>query len=145
MMAVRTMALDYGERRVGVAVTDPLGLLAQPLESIERSVRADPLFRRLAVLVREYEVGEIVVGLPLHMDGASGEQAARARAFGEQVEKRTGIAVGYLDERWTSREAERVLGAAGHSPGRQRRKRARTDPVAAALILRTWLDRKAGP
>ena len=62
MMAVRTMALDYGERRVGVAVTDPLGLLAQPLETIERSVRADPLFRRLAVLVREYEVGEIVVG-----------------------------------------------------------------------------------
>ena len=135
------MALDYGERRVGVAVTDPTGLLAQPLETI-RGARRPELFARLLELVREYEVDTLVLGLPLHMDGSSGDQAAATRRFGVEVEKRTGIAVQYMDERWTSREAERVLGDAGSSPRRQQKKRERKDPVAAALILRTWLDRQ---
>ena len=138
------MALDYGERRVGVAVTDAMGMLAQPLETIERKKRGDGALGRLCELVREYDVGRIVVGLPLHMDGRSGDQAGLARAFGDQVEKRTGVAVEYLDERWTSREAERILGDAGSSRARQRNKRRRSDPVAAAILLRTYLDRNGG-
>jgi putative Holliday junction resolvase len=138
------MALDWGERRVGVAMSDEAGLLAQPLETIERRPRGEPLLDRLAWLVKEYGVREIVVGLPLHMDGRSGPEAERVRAFGAIVAERTGVPVDYLDERWTSREAERVLGEAGASRTRRRAKRQRTDPVAAALILRTYLDRRTG-
>jgi putative Holliday junction resolvase len=84
-------------------------------------------------------VGCIVVGLPLSMDGRAGEAAARARAFGERVAARTGVPVAYSDERWTSREAERVLREADVSA--RRRKRG-VDPIAAALILSTWLSRQ---
>ncbi len=139
------MALDWGRSRVGVAMSDEGGLLAQPLETIEHGPRGKPLFDRLAELVRKYGVRAIVVGLPLHMDGSSGPEVERVRSFGARVEERTGVCVDYLDERWTSREAERVLGEAGASRTRRRAKRSRTNPVAAALILRTYLDRRLEP
>jgi putative Holliday junction resolvase len=136
------MALDYGERRVGVAVTDPTGILAQPLETIECGPKRPSPLGRLQELVSELSVERIVVGLPLHMDGREGEQADRARAFGERVRERTGVEVEYLDERWTSREAERVLAPAGSSRARQKQRKSRVDPVAAALLLSTWLERQ---
>lgn len=126
---MRKMALDHGARRVGIAVTDPTGVAALPLETVARSRALD----RLAVLVDEYEVGEIVVGLPLHMDGRAGEEAERARRFGAAVARRTGVPVHYLDERWTTREAERALRGS-------RRAREGVDDVAAALLLRAYLD-----
>jgi putative Holliday junction resolvase len=133
------MALDYGERRVGVAVTDPTGVLAQPLETItRRAAEPDAHLKRIDELVSEYEVGRIVVGLPLHMDGRAGPEAASARAFGAQIQQRTGIPVEFLDERWSSAEAEQLLGAAGV---RARQRRGKVDPVAAALILQTYLRR----
>ena len=135
------MALDHGEKRVGVAITDPTGMLAQPLETIESGKRAGTVLDRIAEIVRDYDVARIVVGLPLHMDGRSGRQAESARKFGDEVAQRTGLSVDYLDERWTSREAERMLGEAGSSPARRRAKRSRTDTVAAAILLRTYLER----
>ncbi len=146
------MALDYGERRIGVAITDPLGILAQPLETVEqprarsrrgrsrdRASAAPAALDRIAALVDEYDVECIVVGLPLHMSGQSGDAADRARDFGARVAERTARPVEFLDERWTSVEARRVLEEAGVSA---RKQRGRVDPLAAALLLRTWLARR---
>ena len=133
------MGLDYGEARIGVALSDPTGMLAQPFETIERKRQGDRWLERIAALVGEYEVGCIVVGLPLSMEGRAGESAARARTFGERVAARTGVRVAYIDERWTSREAERLLREADVST---RRRKQSVDPIAAALILSAWLARQ---
>lgn len=135
--SVRTLALDYGERRIGVAISDATGAIAQPLETIAAKTGERGALDRIAELVRTHEVEQIVVGLPLHMNGRPGPEAERARAFGERVRARAGVAVDYLDERWTSREAERALDEAGV---RRRAQRGRVDPIAAALLLRTWLE-----
>ncbi len=133
------MALDWGRRRIGVAVTDPMGVLAQPLQTLEIRSR-DEAVRRVEGLVREYEVALLIVGLPLHMGGQEGPEAREAREFGGALEKATGVPVEYLDERWTTVEAERALGEAGVPA---RRQRAKLDRVAAALLLQTWLGRSA--
>ena len=136
-LAVRTLALDYGERRIGVAISDPTGAIATPLETIAARPGGRDALERIAELVRSHEIGQVVVGLPLHMNGRPGPEAERARAFGERVRARAQVAVDYLDERWTSREAERALDEAGVS---RRAQRGRVDPIAAALLLRTWLE-----
>ena len=135
---MRTLALDYGKKRIGVAVTDPTGVIAQPLTTIERSRKKDPL-QAIDELVGEYEVGQIVLGLPLHMNGRVGPEAEEARAFGREVESRTGVAVDYLDERWTTLEARNVLSEIG---GLDRKERGRVDRVAAAVLLRSYLERQ---
>jgi putative Holliday junction resolvase len=136
---MRVLALDPGERRIGVALSDPTGTLAQPLEVIERRGAGSRHLDRIADLVKEHEVERIVVGLPLHMDGRAGAEAENARRLGEAVAARTGLPIDFVDERWTTREAERTLRALGE---RGRRVRERADAVAAALVLRTWLDRR---
>ena len=134
---MRTLGLDYGERRIGVAVSDPTDTFAQPLETLKQG---DRTLERIAELVGEYDVRRIVVGLPLQMDGRAGPQAERTRAFGAAVGRETGLAVEYLDERLSSVEAKRVLAQAGGRPGRNRE---RVDRVAAAIVLGTFLDRNA--
>ena len=134
---MRTLALDFGERRIGVAVTDPTGAIAQPLETILRSGPADKAYlQRIQELVEKYEVNGIVVGLPLHLDGRSGPEAEAAQAFGEAIAQHTGVAVEFLDERWTTLEAERALRETG---GKRRKNRERVDPVAAAILLRAYI------
>ncbi len=136
---MRTLGLDFGERRIGVAVTDPTGVLAQPLETIQRSGSGDDKhLRRIAEIVTDYEVGMIVVGLPLHLDGRRGPEVEVVRTFGEAVARRTRVAVEFMDERWTTIEAERVLRETG-SKGRKG-----VDSIAAAIILRTYIER-TGP
>ena len=138
---MRILALDHGERRIGVAVSDPLRSFAQPLETLERprKGRWDPC-ARIAELVREYEVATVVVGLPLHLDGRPSPASEAARAFGSRVAERTGVEVEFLDERLTSVEAERRMAEAGRSA---RQRRGKVDPLAAALLLSTWLARSA--
>ena len=136
---MRTLALDYGERRIGVAISDPTGVIAQPLETIAARPGASDALERIAELVKTLEVGQIVVGLPLHMNGSAGPEAERARAFGERVRARANVPVDYLDERWTSLEAERALDEGGV---RRKNQRGRVDPIAASLLLRTWLARR---
>jgi putative Holliday junction resolvase len=136
---VRTLALDYGERRIGVAISDPTGVIAQPLETIATPRGDADALARIAELVKTREVEQIVLGLPLHMNGRAGPEVDRVRAFGERVAKLTGVPVDYLDERWTSLEAERALDEAGLS---RKQQRGRVDPIAAALLLRTWLERR---
>ena len=137
---VRTMALDYGGRRIGVAVSDPDGVFAQPLLCLDRrQLSGKKLWSRLAALVREHGVEQLVVGLPLHMDGGHGEQAAEVKAFGARLAQQTGLPVDYIDERWTSLEAERTMQELGV---RRARASGQLDATAAALMLRTYLERQ---
>jgi putative Holliday junction resolvase len=133
---VRILALDVGRKRIGIAVSDPLGITAQGLEVLERK-NWDKDLARLQEIARPYEVQEILVGLPRHMDGRLGEQAeeilALARALGEAL----GAKVATWDERLSTVEAERVLIAADLSRTRRRRV---VDQVAATLILQAYLD-----
>ncbi len=132
----RIVGLDVGERRIGVAVSDPLGLTAQPLDTVERrGVKAD--VAALTAALSRFEVGTFVAGLPLEMSGREGPQVERVRKFCERLEEITGITVEYQDERLTSVEGERLLESAG--VGRERR-RGVLDKMAAALILQSWLD-----
>jgi putative Holliday junction resolvase len=122
-----------------LAVSDPLGITAQGLETIRRrNKRAD--FERLQELIREYDIGEIVVGYPLRMSGAAGMQAEKMSAFADELRRRTGLPVHLWDERLTSAEASRVLRESGISI---RRRAEAVDRLAAVLILQSFLARRS--
>jgi putative holliday junction resolvase len=138
---VRILAIDYGSRRMGLAVTDPLGITAQGLETLERkNKRSD--FARLERLFREYQIAEIVVGNPLRMSGEQGRQAQKVAEFVEELGKRFEGPVHLWDERLTSAEANRLLREMDLSI----EKRAQAvDRMAATLILQSFLQaRSAG-
>ena len=120
-------------------MTDATGMLAQPLETITRSGPQDPsALERIAQLVEQNDVGQVVVGLPLHMDGRSGPEADAARAFGAAVAERAQVSVDFLDERWTTREARRIW---QQVEGRARKRKGHLDRIAAAILLETYLER----
>jgi putative Holliday junction resolvase len=137
---VRVLALDLGKRRIGVAVSDELGLTAQGLETLQRTnIRED--VSRLAELVSEYGVGEIVLGKPLHMDGREGRQVEWVKDFAERLRGKLAVPVRLWDERLTTVEAERMLKTSGISI----RKRAlAVDRVAAVLLLESYLGARGG-
>ena len=132
----RLMGLDIGDRRIGVAVSDPLGMTAQPVLTLVRTNRRQDL-KSLKRLVRKYGCGEIVVGNPLYMSGDQSPQAAKAQSFAEILRKETGLVVHLWDERLTTTEAHRHLHAAGRAAPEHR---AVVDQVAAVLILQSFLD-----
>ncbi|NLY56310.1 MAG: Holliday junction resolvase RuvX [Firmicutes bacterium] len=133
---MRIMALDIGTRRIGVAITDPLGMLAQPLTVIKRSSDAQAVAEILQLL-REYQVAELVIGLPRRTDGTEGPEAQAVREFAAIVESRWSGPILWYDERLTTAGAEQVLLEADLS--RMRRKQV-VDQVAAALILQGYLE-----
>ena len=133
------MGLDYGSKTVGVAISDPLLLTAQSLETIYRQ-QENKLRRTLArieALCTEYEVDLIVLGLPKNMDDTEGERCEKTRAFQEMLERRTGISVVFQDERLTTWEADQILIEDG-IPFEERKKY--VDKIAASLILQEYLD-----
>ena len=130
----RVLGLDHGSRRVGVAMSDPLRITAQPLEVVARSKAV----ARIKDLVAEFLIVEIVVGLPVSLDGGHGEPAKAARQFGAEVAAATGLDVTYLDERFTTVTAEKAMLEVG---ARRTVRRDNVDKVAAAIILRAFLDR----
>jgi putative holliday junction resolvase len=130
------MALDVGDRRIGVAVSDPLGLTAQPVLTLVRSNRRQDL-KSLMRIIRKYACEEIVVGNPLYMSGDQSPQAAKAQAFAQMLHEETGLPVHLWDERLTTTEAHRHLHAAGVAGAGHR---AIVDQVAAVLILQGFLD-----
>lgn len=134
----RLMALDYGSVRIGVAVSDLTGTLAQPVGNVD--ARGDVL-AQLRELCQRYQVERIVIGLPRHLNGSEGESARLARELGESIRTQLQREVVYLDERLTSAAAERLLLEADLS--RQKR-RAKVDRLAAALILQNYLDSQPG-
>jgi putative Holliday junction resolvase len=134
----RTIAFDYGERRIGIAVSDPTRTIASPLATLQRRAGKRPPWPEIARLVREQEADEAVVGLPLDLAGEEGAWAAEVRAFGDDLARRTGLAVHWMDERMSSVRAERSIRGMGLKKG-QREDKERIDAAAAALILEGWL------
>lgn len=132
----RIMALDVGRKTIGVAVSDPLGWTGQGVGVIRRKGREHDL-AEVGRLVREWDVSELVVGLPLSLDGSHGPQAKLVAAFARELAGATGLPVHLHDERLTTREAERLLVGADLS---RRRRRQVIDKTAAVLILQSYLD-----
>lgn len=133
---VRLLGLDIGERRIGVAVSDPSARVATPLAVLDApSLEAD--MRPLLRLIEDYEAGLVVVGLPLSMDGTHGPQAARVKVVAARLAERLPVPVEYYDERLSSAEARRTMSAAGTSAKRQK---GSVDKVAAAIMLQGYLD-----
>ncbi len=132
----RVLGLDFGERRIGVALSDPLGISAQRLTVLERTnLRAD--LGAVRELVAQHGVEAIVVGLPLTMKGEHGVQAEKVAAFARQLQERVSVPVHLVDERLTTVEGERALRATETS---RRKRKATIDQVAAQLILQHYLD-----
>jgi putative holliday junction resolvase len=141
----RYLALDIGSRRIGVAVSDELGLTAQPVLTLERrssghTISRDDL-RSLARLCRRFGVAGIVVGNPVHLSGEPSPQAAKTQAFAAELGKLTGLPIHLRDERLTTHEAHQILYEAGHE--RQKHRKV-VDQVAATLILQSFIDEKQG-
>ena len=138
---MRIMGLDYGDKTVGVAISDELGLTAQPFETIyrERWNKLRQTCKRLEEIIIEKKVERIVVGKPLNMNGTEGERLERTREFIGMIERRTGLEVIELDERLTTMEADRILDMTGVSESGRKEY---IDKMAAAIILQTYLDRE---
>jgi putative Holliday junction resolvase len=146
------LSVDYGRARMGLAIADGETRLAQPLSTMERINRNEDM-RRLRELVREHGVKQIVVGLPLRLDGGRGEMAEEAERFAQRVRKQIGVPVELVDERLTSWEAERLLEevqgrfihekASGHKRPKKAQGKMTVDAAAAAVILKEYLERQA--
>jgi len=132
----RILGLDVGARRIGIAISDPLGLTAQGLNTLERKNKKHD-FSLLYRIIQQYDVREIVVGLPLRMSGAEGVQAYKSQAFADDLRKHFKLPVHLWDERLTSAEANRLLRQTDLSI--EKRGQA-VDRMAAILILQNWMD-----
>ena len=136
---MRIMGLDYGDKTVGVAISDEMLLTAQPVETIKRE-RANKLrqtYARIEELIIEYDVEKIVTGLPLNMDNKEGLRCQLTREFAETLGRRTGLEIIFQDERLTTSAAGAVLEEGGV---RKEKRKAYIDKIAASLILQGYLD-----
>ena len=137
---MRVMALDYGTRAIGVAISDELQITVRPLATVRvRGRGVAPLFERIAALVVEQQAGTVVVGLPLRMDGTRGDAVARVERFAGELRKRISVPVVTSDERLTSRAADELLREHGADA---RERRLKSDQYAAAIILQDYLARQ---
>ncbi|MDO4166081.1 MAG: Holliday junction resolvase RuvX [Eubacteriales bacterium] len=136
---MRIMGLDYGDKTVGVAISDGMMLTAQPVETIKRDrpSKLRKTLARLEDLMEEYDVETVVIGLPKRMNNEEGERCERTREFGDMIERRTGLTVVYQDERLTTVEADAVLQEGGV---RKERRKQYIDKMAASIILQGYLD-----
>ena len=141
---MRIMGLDYGSKTIGVAISDPLGLTAQGIEIIRREEenKLRKSLRRIAALIAEYQVEEIVLGFPKNMNNTIGERAEKSLQLKETLEKRCGLPVIMWDERLTTVEANRTLMESGV---RRENRSKYVDMIAAVFILQGYLDAKANP
>jgi len=132
----RVMALDVGERRIGVALSDPTRMLASPLTMI-RAVPRSTALKRILTLIRDYQVTTLVVGLPLTMNGDIGPQATLVQQFVDELRPLIAIPIAFVDERLTTVAAERMMIDLKIKP---EQRRARIDEMAASIILQDFLD-----
>ena len=141
---MRIMGLDFGSKTVGVAVSDPLGITAQPIEIVRRKSenKLRQTLARIEELIREYQVTQLVLGLPKNMNNTLGERAEKSLEFKEMLERRTCLPVVMWDERLTTVEANRAL-MEGNVRREERGKY--VDALAAVLILQGYLDRICAP
>lgn len=135
----RFLAVDYGERRVGLALSDPTGTIATPLPTLLRRRGKRPPVAAIAALAEAHEAAGLVVGLPLTPAGDESDWTREVRSFGTALGERTGLPVAYIDERMTSLRAERAVRSLG-LPRHRREEKDRVDAAAAVLILQAYLD-----
>ena len=139
MPEARIMGLDYGEKNIGIAISDPLGITAQPLKVLKHTSLQEDL-KNIVELCREYQVSRLVLGYPVNMDGSEGAAAQKTKKFREKLSAASGLEVHLWDERLSSAHAERVLLKADVS--RSKRKKVR-DVMAAVLILESFMSSPA--
>ena len=137
----RILGLDVGDKRIGIALSDPLGITAGGLETIHR-VNMEQDVNKVAQMAQRLGVAQIVLGLPLNMDGSSGSQAEKVKSFGRKLSRASGLAVMYEDERLTTISAIRTLTIQGIKTGHNKDL---VDRQAAAIILQKFLDRNESP
>ncbi len=133
---MRILGIDFGEKRIGLALSDPLGFTAQGLETLQRQ-NIKQVLAYIAEIVKKNGVGEIVIGLPVNMDGTKGFKADEVMKFKGQLEEAAGVPVSTWDERLTSREANRLMIEEGLSRKKQKEN---SDRLAATLILQNYLE-----
>jgi putative Holliday junction resolvase len=137
-IAGRILALDLGKKRIGLAISDELGITAQGLETVERRGRRDDI-EDLRKLIGMRGVTRILIGDPLHMSGDVSRQGEYTREFASELERKTGLPVEFRDERWTSKEAERTLRGSGVANDKRK---ATIDQLSAVILLQSYLDSK---
>jgi putative holliday junction resolvase len=136
---MRVLGIDFGERRIGLALSDPTGTLASPLPTLKRRMGKRPPLAALAELAAKHEVEAVVMGLPLTLAGEDSDWTRTVREVGDSLSRRAGVPVHFIDERFTSVAAERMVRTSG-LPRRKRESKERVDAGAAVLILQNWLD-----
>ena len=138
---MRIMGLDYGSKTVGVAISDELGITAQPVVTIERKSenKLRKTLAQIEELMEAYKVSFVVLGYPKNMNNTEGERAEATRAFMDDLERRTGLPVILMDERLTTVEADRILEETGVAKSGRKE---HIDKMAAAIILQSFLDRE---
>ncbi|MDO4619885.1 MAG: Holliday junction resolvase RuvX [Lachnospiraceae bacterium] len=136
---MRILGLDFGSKTVGVAISDPTGMIAGGVEIIRRKdeTHLRKTMRRIEELIAEYHADAIVLGYPLNMDETKGERAEKTLLFKQMLEQRTGLPVHLCDERLTTVEAEEIMAATGIKRADYKK---HVDRIAAAVILQDWLD-----
>jgi putative Holliday junction resolvase len=137
----RVLGIDFGERRVGLAVSDPSATIAQPLPTLQRRAGKRPPVAAITEIIQQNDVGEIVIGLPIDLAGEETDWTRSVREFGAKLQERAGIPVAFLDERMTSVQAERAVRSIGLKRS-EREQKHRVDAAAAVILLQTYLDRR---
>ena len=137
----RVLGIDFGERRVGLAVSDPSATIAQPLPTLLRRAGKRPPVAAITEIIQHNDVGEIVIGLPIDLNGEETDWTRSVREFGAKLQDRAGIPVAFLDERMTSVQAERAVRSIGLKRS-EREQKHRVDAAAAVILLQTYLDRR---
>lgn len=139
----RALGIDYGDARIGVAVSDALGMLARPVETVDRARHPEPA-RRVAELARQHATTTVVLGLPLHLDGSEGDAVAKVKRFAAKLRPLlpAETSIVFVDERLTTIQARDQLRQAGR---KSRETKGIIDQAAAAIILQDWLDQQHGP
>jgi putative Holliday junction resolvase len=138
----RVLGIDFGERRVGLALSDPSATIAQPLPTITRRAGKRPPVAAIVEIISQNEVERAVIGLPLNLAGEETEWTAAVREFATKLADRAGIPVEFIDERMTSVQAERAVRSIGLKRS-AREEKGRIDAAAAVLLLQTFLDRQS--
>lgn len=137
MQKCRKMGIDYGDKRIGIALTDALCIISSPFE-VYKNVGQEDALAHLDKLIKEYNVDEVAMGLPLNMDGTEGDRAKLHREFGEKLQSRSQVKVHYIDERLTSAEAEEILISSGV---RREKRKELIDKISAQLILQSYINK----
>lgn len=136
MQKHRKMGIDYGDKRIGIAMTDALCIISSPFE-VYKNVGEEDALNHINNLIKEYDVDCVAMGLPINMDGSEGERALIHREFGQKLEKISNVKVVFIDERLTSAEAEDILISSGV---RREKRKELIDKISAQIILQTYIN-----